>query len=381
MAVLFPITQFFDNSGEPLSGGLVYTYTASTDTPKASYTTQAASVQHTNPVELDSAGRTSGIWLTGSNKIVVKDSTAATTFHTINVFNAYDPVDWTGLTATVADINGYAANLGAAGVVEASKGVVVDSSKNIATFGTVTAANLNATTSIKTPLIKDANGVTAITIASTASQVNGITLTPSATGNPVTIAATGSDSNLGLTLSSKGSGALKLNTLTLPSADGTSGQVLTTNGTGTLSFSTTGSIVKVASTTLRTLQTSTTVLPHDDTIPTISEGAEVLSLAYTPTSASSTLIIDINIMAMSNSSARVVSASLHQDGGASICASSDTNCVNFRHIMTSGTTSATTFTVRVGPSAAGSVYINGTAAGVQLYGGKANTSMIIWEVV
>jgi hypothetical protein len=59
--------QFFDNSGNILTGGKLYTYAAGTTTPAAAYTTNAGNVAHTNPIILDSAGRvpSSGqIWLT-----------------------------------------------------------------------------------------------------------------------------------------------------------------------------------------------------------------------------------------------------------------------------------------------------------------------------
>ena len=58
--------QFFDNNGNPLSGGKLYTYAAGTTTPLAVYTTSAGNVAHTNPIILDSAGRVPGgqIWLT-----------------------------------------------------------------------------------------------------------------------------------------------------------------------------------------------------------------------------------------------------------------------------------------------------------------------------
>ena len=58
--------QFFDDNGNPLSGGKLYTYAAGTTTPLASYTTLAGNVAHTNPIIFDAAGRVpSGeIWLT-----------------------------------------------------------------------------------------------------------------------------------------------------------------------------------------------------------------------------------------------------------------------------------------------------------------------------
>jgi hypothetical protein len=57
--------QFFDNLGTPLTGGLVYTYTAGTTTPQATYTSSAGTIANANPIVLDSAGRTANeVWLT-----------------------------------------------------------------------------------------------------------------------------------------------------------------------------------------------------------------------------------------------------------------------------------------------------------------------------
>ena len=70
--------QFFNNDGVPLAGGLIYTYTAGTSTPQATYTTSTGAIEHTNPIVLDSAGRVPGgeIWLTdgATYKFVIKDA-------------------------------------------------------------------------------------------------------------------------------------------------------------------------------------------------------------------------------------------------------------------------------------------------------------------
>lgn len=71
--------QFFDNNGNPLSGGKIYTYQAGTTTPLTTYTTNSGTIAHTNPIVLDAAGRVpSGgeIWLTLGigYKFVVKTS-------------------------------------------------------------------------------------------------------------------------------------------------------------------------------------------------------------------------------------------------------------------------------------------------------------------
>ena len=78
MAVLYTqhYAQFFDNDGNPLANGKLYTYAAGTSTPKATYTTAAGDIANTNPVILDDAGRAK-IFLLGSYKFVLTDSNDA----------------------------------------------------------------------------------------------------------------------------------------------------------------------------------------------------------------------------------------------------------------------------------------------------------------
>ena len=70
--------QFLDNNGNILSGGLIYTYSAGTTTPLATYTSNLGTVAQPNPIVLDSAGRIPGgeLWLTTGYgyKFVTKDS-------------------------------------------------------------------------------------------------------------------------------------------------------------------------------------------------------------------------------------------------------------------------------------------------------------------
>jgi hypothetical protein len=73
--------QFFTNSGAPLSGGLLYTYSAGTTTPLATYTTAAGTTANSNPIVLNSAGRLDNeVWLTSTltYKFVLKDSGGVT---------------------------------------------------------------------------------------------------------------------------------------------------------------------------------------------------------------------------------------------------------------------------------------------------------------
>ena len=62
-------------AGQPLAGGLVYTYAAGTSTPKTTYTDSTALTANPNPVVLDANGQAS-IWLSGAYKINVTDVNA-----------------------------------------------------------------------------------------------------------------------------------------------------------------------------------------------------------------------------------------------------------------------------------------------------------------
>lgn len=70
--------QFFDNSGQVLTGGKLYTYDAGTTTPAVTYTSSNGVTAHPNPIILNAAGRVpdSGeIWLSDgvAYKFVLKD--------------------------------------------------------------------------------------------------------------------------------------------------------------------------------------------------------------------------------------------------------------------------------------------------------------------
>ena len=87
--------QFFDNSGNLLSYGQIYTYAAGTTTPRTTYTTSAGTIASANPIILDASGRVPGgeIWLTNglAYKFVVQDSVGSTigTYDNITgIFNA-----------------------------------------------------------------------------------------------------------------------------------------------------------------------------------------------------------------------------------------------------------------------------------------------------
>lgn len=102
--------QFFTDSGVPLTGGKLYTYTAGTTTPATTYTTSAGNVAQANPIVLDSAGRVPNeIWLTegATYKFVLKTSTDTTiaTWDNIPSLNDLSALTGSGGSASVGYIN------------------------------------------------------------------------------------------------------------------------------------------------------------------------------------------------------------------------------------------------------------------------------------
>ncbi|WP_312321242.1 hypothetical protein, partial [Stenotrophomonas sp.] len=64
---------------KPCAGGSLTFYQAGTTTPKLTYSDQDMAVPNTNPVQLDSSGRSNtNIWLDGGYSVVLKDAGGAT---------------------------------------------------------------------------------------------------------------------------------------------------------------------------------------------------------------------------------------------------------------------------------------------------------------
>ena len=95
--------QLFNDIGDPLAGGKIYSYLAGTTTPATTYTTSAGNIQHSNPIILDAAGRIPAggeIWLTNgiAYKFVVNDSAN-------NLIGTFDNIKGIGDTAFTNIVN------------------------------------------------------------------------------------------------------------------------------------------------------------------------------------------------------------------------------------------------------------------------------------
>ena len=106
--------------------------------------------------------------------------------------------------------------------------------------GTQTLTNKTLTSPKIGTSILDTNGNELFLLTATSSAVNEITYANAATGNKPTFTASGNDTNIGIAITPKGSGAVVLDGLSYPTADGSADQFLKTNGSGTLSFAAAG---------------------------------------------------------------------------------------------------------------------------------------------
>jgi len=144
-------------------------------------------------------------------------------------------------------------------------------------------------------------------------------------------------------------------------------------------------VAQVVTSASGAVATGTTVLPVDDTIPQITEGDQYLSLAITPQSATSLLEIDVECH-LSSSIVTNICAALFQDATANAlsatyhyeAAAGGIFPLVIKYIMTSGTTSATTFRVRGGGGGAGTTTFNGSGGG-RLFGGVLASRITIKE--
>lgn len=146
-----------------------------------------------------------------------------------------------------------------------------------------------------------------------------------------------------------------------------------------------GEIVQRVFSITGAVASGTTVVPLDDTIPQNTEGDQYLTQAVTPQSAANLLEIHVD----SNGSISTIAAAimaLFQDSTANALSAcySVVAATNYRvnlsmtHLIPAGTTSSTTFKVRIGPSQAGTYTLNGSSAAREL-GGVLNSGITVIE--
>lgn len=151
--------------------------------------------------------------------------------------------------------------------------------------------------------------------------------------------------------------------------------------------SSSGAVVKVVEATpIATVVSLATASNNDDTIPQNTEGTEVITVSITPASASNRLRIEFDAPSIGTNSSAAVVMALFQDSTANALSAgyalpSGTSWAAGRltHEMAAGTTSATTFKIRVSIQS-GSAYINGNYGGTRVFGGVSAARLRVTEL-
>jgi hypothetical protein len=448
MGVLFvPVFRAFDSNGNPLAFGKVYTYEAGTSTPKPTYTTSSLSIENTNPVILDAEG-SAPIWLSGTYKIDLFDQNdvqqndypidnisnepgatgpagtfqMATAGGTVDAITAdYSPnvtlsnlttVGFVALGANTSTTPTFAPDGLTARTITKKGGVALRAgdipgalaaclleynsantrwellNPGSETFGTeqsiasATTTNLG-TLSTNTALI---TGTTTIT---------GFGNAASTTQPIYFIRFSGV-----LTLTHNGTSLIIPGSTNITTANGDTAivQYLGASNWKVLQYTrvsglpivnpTVSASARISSTTYTTNTTLSTTIPYDDTIPQNTEGTEILSLAFTPTNASSTLIIDWKIAGSGGSGSGVSMAALFVDSTANAL----NTVANYpataavptplagKYVVSAGSTSARTYKIRVGTQS-GSYFPNGDGGASRKFGGTSICILTVTEIL
>jgi hypothetical protein len=131
----------------------------------------------------------------------------------------------------------------------------------------------------------------------------------------------------------------------------------------------------------------TTPRPLNDTIPQSNEGDQYMSLAITPLSATSTLVIDVTYFASFSVASSWITGALFRDNTASAIGAMPSyeatglaaHPTTFSVKVPSNATTATTFKVRIGGSTGGTLTFNG-AISARYLGGVMSSSIRITEI-
>lgn len=146
-----------------------------------------------------------------------------------------------------------------------------------------------------------------------------------------------------------------------------------------------GDIVQTVRNSSGTLQTGSTVMPQDNTVPQNTEGDQYFSQSIAPSASANILRVKTQLMTAC-SVANIITSALFRDSGSSALTASSSggpvgipspNIIDYSVIANAAST--TTFAVRAG-AASCTVTLNGTG-GSQLYGGVYNSFMEIQEIM
>lgn len=148
-----------------------------------------------------------------------------------------------------------------------------------------------------------------------------------------------------------------------------------------------GSVLQCLQDTYTSNANLTVLIPDDDTVPTSTEGTQILSQAITPTDNTNKILCEVSLWGDHN-------VSVDASGSASAALFRGTTCIqvaragnegrersiSFSFLDSPATTSATTYTVRVGPNDGGDIIrLNGTTS-ARLFGGASSCTLTVMEI-
>ncbi|WP_341918697.1 hypothetical protein [Polaromonas sp. YR568] len=335
-------SQIIDANGDPMVGGTISTFLAGTSTTSTTYTDDTGGTSQGVVMTLNSLGYpTNGpVWMLGGVplKFIIKNAAGVTQ-------STFDDISGIGDTATTTDqwvLYGAAPTY----ISATSFSVAGDQTNKFQVGRRITSTNSGGTIDS--------------------------TITASVFGALTTVTVTNDSGVLDSGMSDVSYGLISPLNSSIPA-------IILGHPVGKM-------IAQVQTLATGALATGTTVIPFDDTIPQNTEGDQYMSLAITPQNASSTLEIDVVIYISSGSAVGQSIAALFQDSTAGALkamasqqfASGQPAPIVFKHVMTAGTTSATTFKVRAGPPSAATMTFNGSA-GARQFGGVMASSITIKE--
>ena len=161
-----PMVPFFarDNSGNPVSGGLLFTYQAGTTTKQATYTSSSGATPNTNPVVMNSRGEAQ-VWLDVTLDYKFVFSPAGDTDPPTNPFWTIDGIQTISNAATATKLQ-TARTIAMTGDV-AWTSPSFDGSANVTAAGTLATVNSNVGSYTNANITVNAKGL--ITAASSGS--------------------------------------------------------------------------------------------------------------------------------------------------------------------------------------------------------------------
>jgi hypothetical protein len=345
IAIVSSFIRQFKNDGTVNSGGTINVYAAGTTTPLTLYSNTGLSVTVTNPITLDGGGRHAITYIAAgtSYKLLIKDS-AGNTVETIDnidpgvaVGSGALPVGSGGTGSTSA--GGARTNLGVPSQSEVDD-IATDVSTIETRLGTTGATSIAKGTTAQRPGVPNEDDIRYNT---TLSQYEAYT------------------------------GAAFSKVVTVPVLPG---DVSASFLIGyTVAYQTSNSAI--AGTT-----------PVDDTIPQISEGAEVVTLTTpTPQSTSSKFLLIFNAQVQNGNGDLQAIFHLHKSGQTDalslrytrMTAAADVKEVAIVFVDSPASSSPVTYSVRAGNASGINMFINGTSSG-RVGGGASRATLLAVEI-